>query len=97
MHLKFVLSVVSLVILGVFCAGPNPDADRVDLDHLFKALFDPCNDRCSSSLKPALINTLKLVNVFDSSEQLCNSYDQTLNCAKKNFCVKTQTVAVATR
>ncbi|KAI6182387.1 hypothetical protein M3Y97_00375100 [Aphelenchoides bicaudatus] len=97
MELKVLLSALSVAIVCVYCAGPNPDAERVDFDAVFKGLhLDPCNAKCVQNLKPALINTLKLVNIYNSSEELCNAYDATLSCTKKSFCFKNQVLTVVT-
>jgi hypothetical protein len=50
----------------------NPNADQVNWDNILKGLqVDFCNAKCAESLKPVLVNILKMVDIYDELEELC--------------------------
>lgn len=64
---------IAVTVALVQCSGePNADADRVNWDNVFKGLhLDFCNAKCAESLKPVLVKSLKMVDVYDDLEELC--------------------------
>jgi hypothetical protein len=98
MNVHFLLVTLAATTVTVHCAGTNPDADRVDWNALFKGLhLDFCNAKCAELLKPALAQSLKEVSVYQNLEGICVAYDETLNCAKKSFCIKNQVFSTVMR
>ncbi|KAI6228990.1 hypothetical protein M3Y99_01157500 [Aphelenchoides fujianensis] len=101
MKLPLIIGFAALAALVFVAHGqnsPNPDAQRVDLAAVFKALLiDMCNQKCSDDLKSAIQKTLGLVNVYDNIQGICTAYNSFTLCEKQRFCPKLQPItALAT-